>query len=83
MSNLKIAIANLARIIYKYKNMREKYLILMTVYLSFVCYTVWFKKMDTISYFYISWTIHDMWMIYITFERGGPKFSNTAARALA
>jgi len=22
-------------------------------------------------------------MIYITFERGGPKFSNTAARALA
>ena len=24
-----------------------------------------------------------MWMIYITFERGGPKFSNTTARALA
>jgi len=22
-------------------------------------------------------------MIYMTFERGGPKFSNTAARALA
>jgi hypothetical protein len=41
------------------------------------------KKMDWISYFYISWTIHCMWMIYITFERGGPKFSNTAARALA
>ena len=24
-----------------------------------------------------------MWIIYITFERGGPKFSNTTARALA
>jgi hypothetical protein len=24
-----------------------------------------------------------MWMIYITFERGGPKISNTSARALA
>jgi len=24
-----------------------------------------------------------MWVIYITFERGGPKFSNTTARALA
>jgi hypothetical protein len=23
-----------------------------------------------------------MWMIYITFEKGGPKFSNTTARAL-
>ena len=33
--------------------------------------------MDSISYVYISWTIHGMWMIYITFERGGPKFSNT------
>jgi hypothetical protein len=43
----------------------------------------WFKKMDSISYVYISWTIHGMWMIYITFERGGPKFSNTTARALA
>ena len=43
----------------------------------------WFKKMDSISYVYISWTIHCMWMIYITFERGGPKFSNTTARALA
>ena len=40
-------------------------------------YTEWFKKMDSISYVYISWTIHGMWMIYITFERGGPKFSNT------
>ena len=41
------------------------------------------QKMDSISYFYISWTVHGMWMIYITFERGGPKFSNTTARALA
>jgi len=23
--------------------------------------------------------IHGMWMIYITFERGGPKFSNTTS----
>ena len=44
---------------------------------------VWFKKMDSISCVYISWTIHRMWMIYTTFERGGPKFSNTTARALA
>ena len=46
-------------------------------------YTAWLKKMDSISYVYISWTIHGMWMLYITFERGGPKFSNTTARALA
>jgi len=46
-------------------------------------YTVWFKKMDSISYVYISWTIRGMCMIYITFERGGPKFSNTTSRALA
>ena len=45
--------------------------------------TGWFKMMDSISYVYISWTIHGMWMIYITFERGSPKFSNTTARALA
>jgi hypothetical protein len=38
--------------------------------------------MDLISYVYISWTIHGMWMIYITFEGGSPKFSNTTARAL-
>jgi len=44
--------------------------------------TVWFKKMDSILYVYISLTIHGIWMIYITFERGGPKFSNTTARAL-
>ena len=47
------------------------------------CYKAWFKKMDSISYIYISWTIHDTWMTYITFEREGPKFSNTTARALA
>ena len=45
--------------------------------------TAWLKKMDSVSYVYISWTIHGMWMICITFERGGPKFSNTTARALA
>jgi len=45
-------------------------------------YIGWFKKMDSISYVYISWTIHGIWMIYITFERG-PKFSNTTAIALA
>ena len=33
--------------------------------------------MESISHVYIFWTIHGMWMIYITFERGGPKFSNT------
>ena len=32
---------------------------------------------------YISWTIHSMWMIYITFQRGGPTLSNTTTRALA
>ena len=45
-------------------------------------YTAWLKNMDSISYVYISWNVHGMWMIYITFERGGPKFSNTTARAL-
>ena len=45
--------------------------------------TTWFKKMDSISYVYISWTVHGMWIIHITFERGGHKFSNTTARALA
>jgi hypothetical protein len=48
---------------------------------NFLC-TGWLKKMDSISYVYISCTIQVMWMIYITFERGGPKFSNTTARAL-
>ena len=46
-------------------------------------YTEWFKKMDSISYVYISWTMHGIRMIYITFERGGPRFSNTTARAFA
>jgi hypothetical protein len=41
-----------------------------------------FKKMDSISYVYISWTIQGMWMIYTTFERGGPEFSNTTATAV-
>ena len=44
--------------------------------------TAWFNKMDPILYIYISWNIHGMLMIYVTFERGGPKFSNTTARAL-
>ena len=39
--------------------------------------SAWFKNMDSNSYVYISRTIHGMWMIYIKFERGGPKFSNT------
>jgi len=25
-------------------------------------YTAWFKKMGSISYVYIAWTIHGMWM---------------------
>jgi hypothetical protein len=33
--------------------------------------------MDTISYVYISLTIHGMWMIYILFEREGTKVSIT------
>ena len=37
--------------------------------------------MYSISYVHISWTIHGMWMIYITFETGCPKFSNTATTA--
>jgi len=45
-------------------------------------YWAWFKKMDSISYFYISWTIYDMWMIYIKFERGDPKVWNIIARVL-
>ena len=45
--------------------------------------TAWLKKIYSISYVYNFWTIHGMWMSYITFERGGPKFSNITARALA
>ena len=36
--------------------------------------TVWFKKIDSISYVYISWTIHGMWIVYITSEGGGLNF---------
>jgi len=46
-------------------------------------YTAWFKTRDSISYVCTPLTINGMWMIDITFERGGPKFSNTTARALA
>jgi len=46
-------------------------------------YTAWFKKRDSISYIYISWTIHGMWVIYVTFEGGEPMFSNIIARELA
>jgi len=45
--------------------------------------SVWFKKMGSISYVYISWTINDMWMIYITFERRVPIFLDNNARSLA
>jgi len=38
---------------------------------------------DGLNFVRISWTIHGIWMIYITLERGGPKFSNTTTRALA
>ena len=34
--------------------------------------TGWLKKMDSILYVYISWTIHGMRMIYITFKRESP-----------
>jgi hypothetical protein len=44
--------------------------------------TVWFKKIDSISYGYISWFVFRIRMIYITFEWGGPKVWNTTARAL-
>ena len=39
--------------------------------------TAWFKKMDSILYIYVSWTIQGMWMFYTTFQRRGSKFSNT------
>ena len=45
-------------------------------------HTAWFKKRNSISYVYTARITHGMWMIYITFERGGPKFSNTTARVL-
>jgi hypothetical protein len=37
-------------------------------------YSVIQKKMDSVSYVYISWTVHGMWMICIAFERGGTRF---------
>ena len=37
-------------------------------------YTGWFKQMDSVSYVFISWTIHGMWMIYIKFKRGSVHF---------
>jgi len=46
-------------------------------------YTAWFRKMDSMLYIYISWTIHGMWMIYITFEREDPYFLITIARMLS
>jgi len=36
------------------------------------------KKMDSILYVYISWTIHGMWMNYIKFERGALERSPSA-----
>ena len=33
----------------------------------FFVYKAWFKKIDSISYVYVSWIIHDIWMIYIKF----------------
>jgi len=32
-------------------------------------YKAWFKKMDSISYAYISWTIHGMWMLCNIWKR--------------
>ena len=32
-------------------------------------YKPWFKTMDSISYVYISWTVQDIWLTYIPFER--------------
>ena len=54
-----------------------------TVHIMYSNNTGWLKKMDSISYVHIFWTIQGMWIIYITFERESPKFSNTDARALA
>jgi len=47
-----------------------------------ILYIAWFKQIDSILYIYISWTKNGVWMIYITFERGGSEFSNVTARAL-
>ena len=34
----------------------------------------WFKKIDSILYIYSSWNIHDIWMIYMLFERRSHDF---------
>ena len=52
-----------------------------------LCYVyqdlAWLKKMDSISYIYISWFVQVMWKIYIAFERKDPNFQNIIPRALA
>jgi hypothetical protein len=47
MSNLKIVISSRGRTIYKYKNIRGKYLILMTDYVSFLLYNNYFNLLMT------------------------------------
>jgi len=42
-------------------------LLLILYSLLLVQNTAWFRKMDSVLYVHISWTIHGMWMIYITF----------------
>ena len=36
----------------------------------------WFKKIDSISYVYVSRTVHDMWIMYINSERENHNFLN-------
>ena len=67
----------LALIISDYYSKNAKFVLFYSH--SELIYTAWLKYMDSISYVYISWTMHGMWMIYITFEREGPKFSITTA----
>ena len=57
-------------------------LCIFNIYLINIFNTAWFKKINSISCVYISWFIHGIWMIYITFEREDPKFLNTTTRAL-
>jgi len=52
------------------------------IYIYIYMYKV-IKKIDSISYVYISWTIHGiLWMMYITCEKGSPQCLNTIARTL-
>ena len=44
------------------------------IYIYIYIYTGWLKKMDSISYVYITWTIYGMWMIYIIFGKGSLHF---------